>query len=90
MMTLADVQKRMEELKGWSIEGNALVKYFEFDTFKQGIDFINKVTEIAERISHHPDVLIVNKVVRLNLVTHSENSVTELDFDFAKEIDGIN
>lgn len=89
MITLLEIQQKMSELKDWSFEGGALVRYFEFDSFAESIKFVNKVAELSEKHNHHPDILIIYKTVRINIITHSENALTEKDFELAKDIDQI-
>ena len=38
----------------WEIIDNKLFRRYEFKSFMDAIDFINKVAEIAEKIDHHP------------------------------------
>lgn len=89
MMNLAQLQTRMKELKEWSLEGEMIVKDINFNDFKQAMEFVNKVAEIAESMNHHPDIVISYNIVRLSLTTHSEHGLTENDFDVAQEIDRI-
>jgi 4a-hydroxytetrahydrobiopterin dehydratase len=89
MLTLAEINQEMSSLEGWSLEGSSISKSFEFTNFKESLDFVNKVGEIAEKAQHHPDILINYNQVRLSLSTHSEGGLTRKDFSLAKEIDMI-
>jgi 4a-hydroxytetrahydrobiopterin dehydratase len=89
MLTLAEINQEMSSLEGWSLEGSSISKSFEFTNFKESLDFMNKVGEQAEKLNHHPDVLINFNIVRLSLSTHSEGGLTRKDFQLAKEIDMI-
>lgn len=79
----------MNELKGWSLEGDSISKEIKFASFREAIDYVNKISEIAEQKNHHPDILITYDIVRLVLTTHHENGLTEKDFEVAKMIDGL-
>lgn len=74
----------------WKIENNLLTKEFEFDNFVESVKFVNKIMVIAQEANHHPDVLIhsYNKV-KITLITHEENKVTDKDYSLAKKIDEI-
>ena len=87
MLTLQEIQDEMKLLKDWSLETSSITKDFSFKDFKEALDFVNKVGEIAERLQHHPDIMINYNNVRLNLTTHSEKGLTKKDFDAAREID---
>jgi 4a-hydroxytetrahydrobiopterin dehydratase len=89
MLTLGEINQEMAFLSGWSLEGSSIAKSFEFTNFKESLDFVNKVGEVAEKQQHHPDVLINYNTVRLSLSTHSEGGLTKQDFQLAKEIDMI-
>jgi len=89
MMSLTEVQQHMATLTGWSLETTSISKNFQFTNFKESLDFVNKVGEIAESHNHHPDILINYDQVHLSLSTHSEHGLTSLDFKVAKEIDMI-
>jgi 4a-hydroxytetrahydrobiopterin dehydratase len=89
MMNLNEIFQEMSRLKDWSLEGNAIVKNFSFGDFKQALEFVDKVGAIAEKLNHHPDIIIKQNIVRLILTTESPGEITKIDFDVAKEIDLI-
>ena len=72
----------------WKTENNKLIKEFDLGNFVKAIEFINKITPLAENADHHPDILIHSyKKVRIELMTHSEGKITDKDYDMAKRID---
>lgn len=78
-------------MNDWKMIENKLEKSFEFEDFVSALDFTNKVGELAEEQSHHPDILIhsYNKV-KITLTTHDKGfKVTEKDLLLAKEIDSL-
>ena len=81
-----EIQNRLPALDGWEYTGNVLMKEFTFATFMDGIHFINTTAEAAETQDHHPDIDIRYRKVRMALTTHSENGITEKDFNMAKII----
>jgi 4a-hydroxytetrahydrobiopterin dehydratase len=87
MLSLGEINQEMATLSGWSLDGSSISKNFTFTNFKESIDFVNKVGEIAEKQAHHPDIIINYNQVRLSITTHSENTLTRKDFQLAKEID---
>lgn len=88
-MNLGDIQKKMEKLKDWALEGDAIVKDVTFNDFKQALEFVNKVGEVAEKNNHHPSIILDYNFVHLTLTTHSEHTLTEKDFIVAEEIDKL-
>jgi 4a-hydroxytetrahydrobiopterin dehydratase len=83
----AEVKSRLASLEGWRRKGDAIVKAFEFDTFMDGMRFLNRVARIAERLDHHPDIEVRYTEVTLSIQTHSVGGLTSRDFTLAKEID---
>ncbi|HME19115.1 MAG TPA: 4a-hydroxytetrahydrobiopterin dehydratase [Nitrososphaerales archaeon] len=85
----AEVVKRLAALRGWKREGKFIAKSFEFETFMDGIRFLNRVARVAEELDHHPDIQVRYTQVRFSIQTHSEGGLTARDFELAKGIDGI-
>ena len=83
-LNAADVQLRLRELTGWTLEENAIRKQFVFAGFPEAVDFVARLVPEAEAADHHPDVLINYKRVTLTYSTHSEGGLTHKDFDGAK------
>jgi 4a-hydroxytetrahydrobiopterin dehydratase len=74
----------------WNINKNKLTKEYTFKDFSMCISFANKIKDIANKKDHHPDLYIhsYNKI-RVELMTHSENKITQKDYDMAELIDNI-
>lgn len=83
----ADVRSRIDELDGWTRDGDMIRKTYTLDSFAEAIAFVNRVAELAERANHHPDIDIRYDRVAFGLSTHSEGGLTEKDFDLARQID---
>lgn len=61
----------------------------EFADFHEAMEFVNNLADVAEEMDHHPDICIhYNKVV-IELWTHSQNGVTDLDLEFAEQINEL-
>ena len=75
----------------WRKEHNALIREFEFAHFKDALIFINYVGELAQKINHHPDILLHNyNKVLITLSTHEVGKITKKDIQLAKKIDKLN
>jgi 4a-hydroxytetrahydrobiopterin dehydratase len=66
------------------------VREWKLADFAAALAFVNRVGELAERANHHPDILLHgwNKV-RLTLSTHSQDALTEADFNLAEQVDRL-
>ncbi len=74
----------------WKTINNHLEREFIFSDFKQALQFVNKIGELAEEMDHHPDILLFGyKKVKITLTTHSKGKITELDYGLAEKIDHI-
>ena len=76
--------------KDWKIlHGKHLVKEFNFQNFKQALDFTVAVGTVAEMEGHHPDIYLSYGRVKIEIWTHKINGLTESDFILASKIDNI-
>lgn len=86
-----EFKKQFESVKTtqWNETGGYLQKTFEFEDFKEALDFINKVGMISESMNHHPEIINNYNRVHLKLKTHDKNKITELDHQMAKKVDDL-
>jgi 4a-hydroxytetrahydrobiopterin dehydratase len=87
LLTDSEIASRLKPLKGWKHQGKFITKEFEFEQFMDGIAFLNKVAEIAEKEEHHPDIHVRYTTITLSLQTHSEGGVTGWDVELAEAIE---
>lgn len=72
------------------IDNKQINRIFVFKDFKQAINFMNQVAELAEDANHHPDIHLVDyKKVIIELTTHDVGGLSERDVDLARKIDEI-
>ena len=89
-MSLQETENYLEKVKGWNLEdgGKMIRKEFQFKNFKEALEFVNKVGEIAEKEGHHPNINLYSyKKVKITLTTHAINGLSENDFILAAKID---
>jgi 4a-hydroxytetrahydrobiopterin dehydratase len=81
----------LEQTPGWKRNGNSIEKEFILSDFTNALTFIMKCGFIAEKMDHHPDMLLYSwNKVRITICTHSLGGITENDLNLAKQIDKIN
>jgi 4a-hydroxytetrahydrobiopterin dehydratase len=73
----------------WDLVEGTLVKSVECPSFPAALDFVVAVGGVAEEADHHPDIDIRWRTVRLVLVTHDADGLTELDLALARAIDAL-
>lgn len=83
-----DIKKFLKELtNGWTLNAAGhLYKEYLFKDFRGPMAFANKITEIAEKEAHHPDLRISWGICAVEIWTHKINSLTESDFILAAKI----
>jgi len=86
----AEIIEGLEKLDGWERDGDMLTKTFEFDTYLAGVAFASTVGVISEGMSHHPDMEITWRKVKVSYTTHDAGSkLTEKDFNAAQAIEAV-
>ena len=90
--TIDEAREQVAELDGWSLtdDGKWIAKQWAVANFVAGMDFLNRVTTVAEEDGHHPDVHLVGyRKVKIELSTHAIGGLSENDFILAAKIDGV-
>tara|TARA_B110000014_G_scaffold111103_1_gene76155 strand:- start:184 stop:513 length:330 start_codon:yes stop_codon:yes gene_type:complete len=79
----------LSNINNWSVneEQKMIFKKFSFKTFKQALDFTNKVGKIADEEGHHPDVSLGFGYALIMLHTHAIQGLSINDFILASKID---
>ena len=70
-------------------EEHHITKTFPFPDFRQALNFVNQVGEVAEEQGHHPDILLAWGKAEITIWTHKINGLTESDFILAAKIDRL-
>jgi 4a-hydroxytetrahydrobiopterin dehydratase len=86
-LTDKEIQERLQTLKDWTFSGGEIQRRYKFSEFVSAMAFVNHVAAEAEKMDHHPDILIQYNKVTLTLSTHSAGGLTSMDFELAKRID---
>lgn len=85
-------QAQDDKGSGWMLlrdQEHKLRRQFTFKTFKEAMEFVNKVADVAEGEAHHPDIYIFYNKVQLDLFTHAVGGLSENDFILAAKIDRL-
>ncbi len=75
------------QVPGWEVvEEHHLRRRFRFKNFREAMDFVNRVGELAEEQGHHPDVSFGWGYAEVTIFTHKIDGLTESDFILAAKI----
>lgn len=88
-LALEEVERLLTATDGWRIDGEALMKRFEFGNFAESLAFVNRVGEIAEAADHHPDITFGWGYAELRTMTHDRGGITDVDFALVEKIDAL-
>ena len=75
--------------KGWKYSDKKISKTFNFDQYMDGINFVNKIAELAETSNHHPNITILWCKIDVTIFSHDMGGVTTKCVNLATSIDLI-
>jgi 4a-hydroxytetrahydrobiopterin dehydratase len=84
-----EIREKLPDAKGWERHGDMLVRSWQFPSFRRSLEFVNEIAALAEKLDHHPDIVLSYRTVRLELSTHADGGLTDHDFRFASEVNAI-
>tara|TARA_Y100001970_G_C13894252_1_gene680315 strand:+ start:471 stop:794 length:324 start_codon:yes stop_codon:yes gene_type:complete len=89
-LKLEEIENLLSEVNSWNLKNNKYIeKKFVFKNYKKALQFINLVSEIAERENHHPDISFGWGYAKISIQTHDLNGLHKNDFILASKIDRI-
>ena len=84
-----DIAERLQSLSGWRLEDGKLVKAYSFPDFVTAVDFVDRLTVVAQAQNHHPDLLVGWGKVTVQLWSHDVGGITGRDFRLAAALDAL-
>ena len=89
MLLHPDEIRKSISAHGWDYSNKKINKVFNFDTYLDGVEFINKIAPIAERLNHHPDIILGYCKVEIGIHSHDMGGVTTKCINLATSIDSV-
>lgn len=71
------------------VDGKKIKHEFKCKDFKEAMEFVNKIADLAESEGHHPDIHIYYNKVKIVLWTHAIGGLSENDFILAAKIEKV-
>ena len=87
-----EAKSQLEKLPGWRIShaGKRIRKDWTVKNFMAGLDFFNRVGQLAESEDHHPDLHLEGyRNVWIELSSHAIGGLSENDFILAAKINDL-
>ncbi len=69
------------------VDDKSIKRKYKFKDFKESMDFVVRVANLAESEGHHPDITINYNKVTLELTTHAIGGLSENDFIMAVKME---
>jgi 4a-hydroxytetrahydrobiopterin dehydratase len=85
-----EAAEQVGRLSGWAItpDGKRIRKRWTAKNFMAGMEFFQRVVEVAEEEQHHPDLHLEGyRQVMIEIWTHAIGGLSENDFILAAKID---
>ena len=91
---VTQIQKYIKMVDGWEVKADEskiyyLIKEFKFKNFLESQNFVNKVSVVAEKEGHHPDIWFGWGYAKIKIFTHAIKGLHENDFILAAKIDQV-
>jgi 4a-hydroxytetrahydrobiopterin dehydratase len=87
--TDAQIETALDGLPGWSQEGEAIVKSFEFADFDAAIGFMGRAAGPIAEMDHHPEWTNAYRRVDIRLTSHDVGGVTDRDVQLARVLERL-
>jgi 4a-hydroxytetrahydrobiopterin dehydratase len=88
-LTAVEAQAMVKKLGGWALQGNEIVRTYEFKNYWETMAFVNASAWISHREDHHPDLLVGYKQCRVTYSTHAIGGLSHNDFICAAKLDAL-
>ena len=84
------ITEMSSQLPDWQVVNeHHLQRLYRFKDFRETLDFVNRVGELAEEQGHHPDVCFGWGKADITIWTHKIDGLTESDFVLAAKKDKL-
>lgn len=90
--TLEHSRNQLSLLPNWqlSVDGKWIHRKLVFKNFVQAVSCVNKIADLAEAESHHPDLHLTGyRNLEIAISTHAIDGLSENDFILASKIDAL-
>ena len=85
-----ELEELSRQVPEWRVVAeHHLRREFRMGNFREALDFVNRVGELAEEQAHHPDIEFGWGRVVVEIFTHKIDGLTESDFILAAKVDRL-
>ena len=85
-----EIEERLSELPGWSLEGDRLARTYRLGSHFAATAMVVHIAQVQEELDHHSDLTLGYNTISLTVNTHSVGgAVTALDFGLARRVEDL-
>ncbi|MHB9757822.1 4a-hydroxytetrahydrobiopterin dehydratase [Streptomyces sp. BYX5S] len=85
-----DIEDRLAELPGWSLDGDALTRTYRLDSHFAAAALVVHIAAVQEDLNHHSNLVLGYNTVTLTVNTHDAGgAVTAKDFALAEKVEAL-
>jgi 4a-hydroxytetrahydrobiopterin dehydratase len=90
-LTLEEAERLRTQAPDWELldDAHRIERTFRFRNFREALEFVKTVGELAEAEGHHPDIRFGWGHATVSLQTKKIKGLHENDFIMAAKIDGL-
>lgn len=85
----SEIESAISSLEAWAVKDSKLHRSFKFGNFVEAFTFMTEVALHAEKMDHHPEWFNVYNTVKIDLMTHDVNGISDYDIKLANLINSI-
>lgn len=90
MISEAELEAALSGLPDWVVESGHLVKSFTFESFREAVTAVVRISYEVEETNHHPDILLSCNTLQVRLCTHDAgDKLTDKDLLLAGRIEKV-
>jgi 4a-hydroxytetrahydrobiopterin dehydratase len=83
------IEAELARVPDWGEVSGAIQRTFQLPDFRASMAFVDGLADYAERVQHHPEILIRYDKVTVSVNTHDAGGITAKDFALAEEADRL-
>lgn len=89
LLTDSEIQSNLDLMEGWFFVNSSISKEFLFDSYMDGIDFVNELAKVSEKNNHHPDLIVGWCKVNVTFTSHELGGVSSECINMAKALETL-
>ena len=87
ILTKSEIEKIIKiDLNDWEFIDSKIVRFIPRSSEASFGKIVKAIWDYAEKVDHHPDILLTYSGVKITLFTHDKSGVTEKDIRFARSL----